>query len=66
MFEAIFTFIFLILSSHWIVLGTFVIYYLDMCDKEKAEETEPSSAWSPEDDVVLEWAGCAEGISEDQ
>lgn len=32
--------------------------------EEKAEEL--SSAWSPDDEIVLEWAGRAEGISEDQ
>ena len=34
-------------------------------DRKEAAEKE-SSAWSPEDDIVLEWAGRAEGISEEQ
>ncbi len=39
-----------------------------MCDKdnESVEDKELSSAWSPDDDVVLEWAGRAEGMSEEQ
>ena len=47
---------------------------MDMCrftsmyvDEDKKEEPEKqSSAWSPDDDIVLEWAGRAEGISEEQ
>ena len=39
-----------------------------MCtdEKERKDEESLSSAWSPDDDIVLEWAGRAEGISEDQ
>ena len=39
-----------------------------MCteETEKEAEDELSSAWSPDDDIVLEWAGRAEGISEEQ
>ncbi len=40
-----------------------------MCTDEGRKDgdvEELSSAWSPDDDIVLEWAGRAEGISEDQ
>ena len=34
--------------------------------KKDEEDRDFSSAWSPDDDIVLEWAGRAEGISEEQ
>ena len=40
-----------------------------MCSDDRNEKTSDesrSSAWSPDDDIVLEWAGRAEGISEEQ
>ena len=38
-----------------------------MCsENEERNDADLSSAWSPDDDIVLEWAGRAEGISEEQ
>ena len=42
---------------------------MTMCEDNSGKDIKDddlSSAWSPDDDVVLEWAGRAEGISEDQ
>ncbi len=47
-------------------------YHWNMCsgesdkDRNVLQEEEKSSAWSPDDEIVLEWAGRAEGISEEQ
>lgn len=39
-----------------------------MCteEKDRPDDDRLSSAWSPDDDIVLEWAGRAEGIAEEQ
>lgn len=35
-------------------------------EDRKDSEEKLSSAWSPDEEIVLEWAGRAEGISEEQ
>lgn len=41
---------------------------MDNEDKEirEAKDDDLSSAWRPDDEIVLEWAGRAEGMSEEQ
>lgn len=40
-------------------------YHKGMEDDKKEKEIDPSQAYDPEDEIVFEWAGRAEGMSFD-